>query len=608
MSATEIATEQEHSARNTTGRLAEIPVDIIAASNLNPRKHIAQQGLQELAESERTHGILEPLVVRPITPAGALGKETPIIEIRNGRPAYDYKYELIAGERRWRAAKLAGLATVPAVIRYDVADDGQMLQLMLVENLQRADLDPIEQAEGYKRLAEMGVTQKEIGEKVHKSQGAVSNAMRLLKLPPDVRLLIRKGKDDGGLEAAHGVALAKFDDFPEVASKLAELAVQNKYTSHQLEKPWGTYGSPGSELASIGVVRWLGRASFNARERCQGACPHNAFRSAGEHQWGYCLKPDCFDEKEKAYAAAKQADLLKLKQAAAERGPDKPKLQNLPWDSYHRLDSADRPSGCQDDCPKAGEAIDNGDKSVMICSDLACWQKLKAATTRAENKAGRELVKTLLADLERKIDALVAIGPREMAVIGQGAIGNEWRLRSYIHQACKRQGRTGLWGKLDGGYAAKAYRCEVLEAVGPLVTAKLLVEAVCRMELIERYQERRTDDSSTADWYLQGEPQSTVQPGALAAVVEADLPAPRAWADTILEEPERNVCGLSARYAIPHAKGTAFCCEYHWGNVLLLLEGAGEPQPLAPEQAGKIQCGHVYAGEPIEDSAEASNG
>ena len=146
-------------------RVHQISVGSIVPSPLQPRKDFERDALQELIDSIRQHGIIQPLIVRQ---AGA-------------------RFELIAGERRWRAAQELGLPTVPAIVR--TASDLQVLELSLIENLQRADLNPIEEAQGYARLAtEFGLRQEDIAVKVGRSRAAVANALRLLDLHPQVQV------------------------------------------------------------------------------------------------------------------------------------------------------------------------------------------------------------------------------------------------------------------------------------------------------------------------------------------------------------------------------------------------------------------------------------
>ena len=145
-------------------KIQRVSLDSITPSPLQPRKDFGADALSELVESIRQHGIIQPLIVRTI----------------------DGRHELIAGERRWRAAQEAGLGEVPVIIRS--ASDRDVLELSLIENLQRADLNPIEEAQGYARLAgEFGMRQEEIAQKVGRSRAAVANAMRLLDLHAQVQ-------------------------------------------------------------------------------------------------------------------------------------------------------------------------------------------------------------------------------------------------------------------------------------------------------------------------------------------------------------------------------------------------------------------------------------
>ena len=151
-------------------RVHRVNLANIVPSALQPRKDFGREALQELIDSIRQHGIIQPLIVRQ---AGA-------------------RFELIAGERRWRAAQEAGLTQAPVIIRS--AGDMEVLELSLIENLQRADLNPIEEAQGYARLAsEFGMRQEDIALKVGRSRAAVANAMRLLDLHPQVQIWLAQG-------------------------------------------------------------------------------------------------------------------------------------------------------------------------------------------------------------------------------------------------------------------------------------------------------------------------------------------------------------------------------------------------------------------------------
>ncbi|PYB74249.1 ParB/RepB/Spo0J family partition protein [Rhizobium wuzhouense] len=164
-----------------------LPIEFVSRSPKNPRRYFDEAELQDLAGSIRQHGIVQPVVVRTI--------------------AATNRYEIIAGERRWRAAQLAGLVEIPVIIR-DV-DDRTALELAIVENVQRADLNPLEEALGYDQLiAEHGYTQNDLGEIIGKSRSHVANSLRLLKLPEPVRDMLA----EGSLSAGHARALVSTPD------------------------------------------------------------------------------------------------------------------------------------------------------------------------------------------------------------------------------------------------------------------------------------------------------------------------------------------------------------------------------------------------------------
>lgn len=175
-----------------------VPIEFLSASPLQPRRHFAADELETLAVSLRSYGILQPLLVRP-------------------RPGAAPGYEIVAGERRWRAAQLAGLHELPVVVR-DLADR-DVLEIALVENLQREDLTPIEEARAYQRLIdEFGRTQEEIAQEIGRSRPHIANTLRLLKLPEPVRRML----EDGRLTAGHARALLAADDPVALAQAVVE--------------------------------------------------------------------------------------------------------------------------------------------------------------------------------------------------------------------------------------------------------------------------------------------------------------------------------------------------------------------------------------------------
>lgn len=186
-----------------------LPLAQLVPNRYQPRSHFDDDGLEELTASIRAQGVIQPIVVS-----------------QTGSSSYT----IIAGERRWRAAQRAGLTAVPVVV-HQVRDDRQLLELALVENVQRSDLNPIEEAEAYRMLAEnFGLQHEQIAERVGKTRPAVSNALRLLRLPPAVLDLLRAG----ALTAGQARALLAFED-AEVIERMAERAARQGLPARALE-------------------------------------------------------------------------------------------------------------------------------------------------------------------------------------------------------------------------------------------------------------------------------------------------------------------------------------------------------------------------------------
>ena len=174
-----------------------------------PRHEFKEEALMELADSISRHGILQPLLVRPLLGGG---------------------YQIVAGERRWRAARMAGLTEVPAVIRE--LDESQVMELALIENLQREDLSPLEEAQGYAALIDTyGFTQEEVAETVGKSRPAVTNALRLMKLPEEIRSML----EEGVLSAGHARALLALPE-EEAMVALARQVKEKGLSVRQVEE------------------------------------------------------------------------------------------------------------------------------------------------------------------------------------------------------------------------------------------------------------------------------------------------------------------------------------------------------------------------------------
>ena len=195
--------------REEPEELRRVPVDLISANPHQPRDNFDEAALVALAESIKVRGVLQPVLVRPL-PGGT--------------------YELIAGERRWRAAKLAELEDLPAIVRHH--EDAASLEVALIENMARQDLNPVEEARACAALTEeLGLSREEVGRRVGRSRVAVSNLIRLLDLPDDALQAIQAGD----LSEGHGRALLMAPDHGE-RRRLARSAVQNDWSVRELEQ------------------------------------------------------------------------------------------------------------------------------------------------------------------------------------------------------------------------------------------------------------------------------------------------------------------------------------------------------------------------------------
>jgi ParB family chromosome partitioning protein len=223
------------------GGVVRLPIESIRRDGNQPRKAFDEAKLQELAGSIKAQGLIQPVLVR-----------------RDGDG-----YRLIAGERRWRAAQLAGLKEIPSIVRE--ASDAEAFELALVENLQRADLNPIEEAEGYRRLVEeYKLTQEQVSQRVGKERSTVANSLRLLGLPDEVKSLVA----DGSLDMGHARALlgvAKASQLVELAAKVAagKLSVRETETlvrSHKDSGKSGAAARPKESPTARQLVEQLQRA------------------------------------------------------------------------------------------------------------------------------------------------------------------------------------------------------------------------------------------------------------------------------------------------------------------------------------------------------------
>ena len=249
-----------------------LPLSQIESCQNQPRKSFDQEKLEELAESIRRHGVIQPLTVRKL--------------------ASGY-YQIIAGERRWRAARLAGLEEIPAVVIE--ADDQKAMELAMIENLQREDLNPIEEAEGFRMLIEeYGMTQEQAAERVGRSRSAVANALRLL----DLNVSIQKLVEDGELSAGHARAILPLSPFLRVkaVSEITKGGLNVRQTE-KLVKALMSHGreDPAPEKKASAEVDYAAEAAKSLSTRLGRACHISQGKKKGKIEIEYYGMDDLND-------------------------------------------------------------------------------------------------------------------------------------------------------------------------------------------------------------------------------------------------------------------------------------------------------------------------
>ncbi|MDH5631425.1 MAG: ParB/RepB/Spo0J family partition protein [Gammaproteobacteria bacterium] len=221
------ANDGEDNGASKAETLRQLPVDMLQRGRYQPRTHMRQEALEDLAESIRTQGVVQPIVVR---------------ELATG------SYEIIAGERRWRAAQLAGLDTIPAVIK-DIPEEA-VAAVALIENIQRENLNPIEEANAFQRLIEeFGMTHQQVAESVGRSRTGVTNLLRLLGLPDVVRQMI----DNGDLDMGHARALLALPDTaqPGAAREVVEKDLSVRETERLVKQILAGGGTSKPKPAAV---------------------------------------------------------------------------------------------------------------------------------------------------------------------------------------------------------------------------------------------------------------------------------------------------------------------------------------------------------------------
>ncbi len=377
----------------------EIEIKLLRPNSYNPRKTFDEAKLRELSESIKTNGVLEPLIVRP----------------------KDGKFEIVAGERRFRASMLAGLEAVPCVARG--LTDQEALEITVLENIQREDLNPIEEALGFQNLLSLdGWTEERIASEIGKSQPYISDRIRLLDLPDVVKDFITRAI----FSLSHARLFSPIAHHPEIIEAIIEDLQKD------VEK-WGN-GSPVVTVRELAgkidsyitlkyphlkpKLKWDNPPVFDVGP-CQ-SCPHNVLiRTWNEEKIRRCLNPECWEKKQAAVEEEAKREMAERteKTGIIDRS-------GLAWNSYERLGWVRFDTTECESCDKRKVSVsDPKDEELEpICLDPECCKRKKTAHTRKVNKERREKrladisesAEKALEEIRRDNEALMARDPSQM--------------------------------------------------------------------------------------------------------------------------------------------------------------------------------------------------
>lgn len=449
------------------GEPFQLPVDEIDNSPLNPRTQFDEAALEELAASMSTDGLLQPIVVRSVGD----------------------RYVIVAGERRWRAAKRLDWDTIAAIVRDDI-DDAAHVRLALLENLARSDLKPLEEARGYQQLADLGMTQEQIAEAVHRSRPAVANSLRLLKAPEAVRQQL----DRGTISPSHVLALLRYEAFPKVLVKIAEVAAEKRTPTKELEKGLGYEATTALTESKLAVS--LYRAEFD-RAVCE-TCPFGAHVKGGPYD-SYCLKPEHFHQLQKEVRDKRKVETKAALEGAKDAAGGTPvlKLSSLRYGQYERLDwDVAAPKGCSKQCECRRAALD-GTRTVAVCVKPARLRELRDAERKAEETARKERQKQLAEACGAALEKVEEVRSRELALVAAGAL-------EQIQRDSKQL--LAILAKHAPELKAKDLTLENLAKLQPLQLVKLATEALLAEDLRELQWGRAP---GYATWYADPQPKAS---------------------------------------------------------------------------------------------------
>ena len=403
---------QQAAARSAVWQVVLLPVTQISPNPFQPRTSFDPAEMEELVSSVRAHGVLQPVTVRTNKRENS-AKQTDSVA-KNGHAGDDKNngqkngatgYHLVTGERRLRACREAGRKTIPAIVRDDLSDVAAA-ELALVENVQRSNLNVMDEAAGYKRLmVQFQMKEERIAKKVGKSVATIKETMKLLALPEPVQKMLAIKS----LTPSHGQQLLRLAAFESVCVLVAQKAVKDKLTATSL----ATALLPNvQELKQKGWLIELDyKTQFDWKEQC-GNCPHKAYVQSGYSS--YCLKPLEWKKKNEAAAALKQQEASRVMEQAREQGRTAVDTEKLPQGSYRDLTYATLPAGCSGACPCRGETTDPRDatRKVPVCLDPKRFNELVQAERQAHE--------------EERQRCFTALWREATEVLGQEAESGTW--------------------------------------------------------------------------------------------------------------------------------------------------------------------------------------
>ncbi|HTE17769.1 MAG TPA: ParB/RepB/Spo0J family partition protein, partial [Armatimonadota bacterium] len=489
-----------------------LPLSRITRNPMNLRTTFDQASLEELAESLREVGMIDPLLVRPTPPArwGSMpGRQSGrdgwfiidtttrqgdgtflAMEFYPNREIAEStlpRFELVDGERRYRASQLAELETVPVRVRE--LDDTAVLRIMFETAERRQSLNAVDRAEALVKLQELGVTQREIAEDLHVQQGTISRAMAVAQLPERVKEQGRQRQ----LSGSHLERLARFAHLPEVCVTLGELAAAQGASVRQLEQPVPF----AQELQRANAILRLDyNTPFDHKTICP-KCPFNAYRTVD--QWTpVCLNPPHYRELAREAEAAKKAELEKARAAAAGGGKKLLQLRDLKYGTYEQISRQGCPPGCDEACACRAKAEAYGGDLVTICTDPKRYRKLQTAQAKAQKKGRQEVLARKIEHAGLLLSERQEIGSRELALPVYRSLG-----RVPVNGIRKALERAGVQLKADVfqfGYNQTG-ALDLLATLPPLVLARLAVEAEIAFDEVEVTAGHR-EQPQALDWYL----------------------------------------------------------------------------------------------------------